>query len=100
MTDERAGWRSVLARHRRLVGAVAGIGAIGLACLWLVLVPERAGQAEGVRAALIRYGHSLCRVLLALAAFLWAARAPRRWVEGVAWSALVAYVAFLLATFL
>ena len=88
--------RAVL-RHRRLVGGVAGGTAAVLAALWLFVVPQKADEVAGIQRALIQYGHSLCWVLLSAAAFLYAAQAPRRFIETAAWSALAAYIAFLLA---
>lgn len=94
------GVRALLEKQRRLVGIAGAVAATALAGLWLVVVPERAAEASGLRELTIRYGHSLCWGLLALAAILHSVRAPRRYVEVVAWSGLTAYVAFLLGTFL
>ena len=96
----RDGLRALLEKHRRVVGITGAVGATALAGLWLVVVPERAAEASGLRELTIRYGHSLCWGLLAIAAVLHSARAPRRYVEVAAWSGLAAYAGFLLAMFL
>ena len=96
----RDGPRAFLEKHRRVVGITGAVGATALAGLWLVVVPERAAEASGLRELPIRYGHCLCWGLLAIAAVLHSARAPRLYVEVAAWSGLAAYVGFLLATFL
>ncbi|KRF33394.1 hypothetical protein [Yonghaparkia sp. Soil809] len=93
--------RSVwLERHRRPVGLAAIAIALGLAALWLVVVPGKAESSTGVTSWLLRFGHSLCWVLLAATAALWAARAPRRALDLAAWAALAAYGGFLLALWL
>lgn len=93
------GPRALLEKHRRLVGVAGALGAAALAGLWLVVVPDRAAEASGLRELSIRYGHSLCWGLIAIAAVLHSAGAPRRWVDMAAWSGLAAYAGFLLATF-
>lgn len=93
------GLRALLEKHRRVVGVAGALGAAALAGLWLVVVPERAAEASGLRELAIRYGHSLCWCLIAIAAAFHAARAPRQWVDVAAWSGLTTYIAFLLATF-
>lgn len=86
-----------LERNRRPAGLAAIAIALGLAALWLVVVPEKAATASGVSSWLLRFGHSLCWLLLAATAALWRARAPRRAVDVTAWAALAAYAGFLLA---
>jgi hypothetical protein len=85
------------ARHRTLLGTVGGIGATGLAVLWTVVVPDKAGQTTGLQEAAIRWGHPLCWALLAVTSALWAVRAPARVVAATARVALGAYAAFLAA---
>lgn len=85
------------ARHRRLLGTVGGIGAAGLAVLWTVVVPDKAGQTTGLQEAAIRWGHPLCWALLAVTSALWAVRAPARVVAATARAAIGAYAAFLAA---
>lgn len=93
----RTAW---LERRRRPVGLAAIVIALGLAALWLVVVPEKAATSTGIAAWMLRFGHSLCWLLLAATAALWTARAPRRAVDLTAWAALAAYGGFLLALWL
>lgn len=91
------GVRTLLERHRTLVGSAAAVVCAVLAVVWAVVVPEQAEQASPLRSAAIRLGHPLCWGLLSLAGVLYAARAPRRWVETAAYAGLAAYGAFVLA---
>lgn len=84
-------------RHRGVVGGVAAVGAMALSVTWLVVVPEKAADVGPVQAWLLRYAHSLCWALLAVAAGAWAVRAPRPAVAWPARGALAAYLAFLSA---
>lgn len=86
------GWRPA----RGLVVAFAVLAA-GMSVLWLVVVPEQAGDAQGWRLAALRWGHSACWALLAVAAATHAAGGPRRLVSGAARAGLAAYLAFLAA---
>ena len=96
-TRPRSSLRMLVRRHRGVVGGVAALGATALAVTWLVLVPEKAGDVGPVQSWLLRYAHSLCWALLAVAAGGWAAAAPRPATQWPACGALAAYVAFLAA---
>lgn len=89
-----------LARRRAVVGPVAVVLAAALGVVWLVVVPGEAESAAGWREVALRYGHPACWFLLAAAALAWTTRAPRRWVEAPAWTALACYLAFLAASVL
>lgn len=84
-------------RHRTPVGLIAAAVATGLAVTWLVVVPDRATEVEGLQRWILQFSHSVCWALLALAAVVFAARGPRRLIDGLAWAALASYAAFLLA---
>lgn len=100
MTSTPSPIRGFFTRHRTLLAATGLAVSVGLALLWLVVVPERANETTGVQSWLIRYAHSLCWALLAMVAVLVLARAPQRAIDTAAWSALAAYVAFVAATLL
>ncbi len=100
MTTTPSPARRFFARHRTPLAVGGLVVSLGLAALWLVVVPERAESTSGAQSWLIRYGHSICWVLLATTAALVLARAPKRAIDLTAWAALAAYVAFLGATVL
>lgn len=86
-------------RRRRLFGGAAAVAAAALAVVWLFVVPAQAAAAEGPAWFVIRYGHSLCWALLAVAAALFAVRGPQRAVEAFLWAGLACYAAFVLVAF-
>jgi len=96
--DSASGVRAVVTRNRAAVGVVLAALCLGLAVLWVFVVPAKAGATTGVQEAAIRYGHPVCWALLATASVLFAVRAPRRSVDVVVRSALAAYVVFVVAT--
>ncbi len=96
-TRPQSSLRMLMRRHRSVVGGVAALGATVLAVMWLVLVPDKAGDVGPVQSWLLRYAHSLCWAFLAVAAAGWAVRAPRLASRWPACGALAAYVAFLAA---
>lgn len=87
-------------RHRRLVGLAGAVTAAGMAALWVVVVPDKAAGSDGLQSLTIRFGHPLSWALLSALGLAVAAGAPRRVREGLAWSALAAYAAFLVAPLL
>ena len=85
-------------RRRRLALAAAAV-ALVLTAVWLVVVPGKAEETTGAQAALIRYGHPACWVLLAAAAVAYAAGRPDT-SRTLGYAALACYAAFLLAVLL
>ena len=82
-------------RHRMVVGLVAAAAAAGMAGVWLVVVPEKADQTNGLQELAIRWGHPLCWALLAVAGVLFALGAPKGVRDGVCFAAAGCYAAFL-----
>lgn len=83
------------ARRLALLGAVA---AAAMAVVWTVVVPGEAAQADGVRAAALRWGHPVSWAALSALGLLVAAGAPgwaRRVAGGVALTAYAGFVAAL-----
>ncbi len=100
MTTRTPQPRRFVDRYRTPLAIGGLILSLGLAVLWLFVVPERAEATTGVQSWLIRYAHSICWALLATTAVLVLARAPKRAIDLTAWAALAAYAAFLGATLL
>ena len=82
--------------RRRTLGLVGAAVAAVLAVVWLVVVPEKADEASGLQAALIRYGHPACWALLAGAGVAYAAGRPHT-SRVLGYAALACYAAFVLA---
>ncbi|WP_131106238.1 hypothetical protein [Ornithinimicrobium sufpigmenti] len=91
-----ARWRS----RRRTLGLVGAVAAAGMTALWVVVVPEKASTTDGLQSAAIRLGHPLSWALLSAVGLAVAAGAPKDLRDGLAWAALAAYGAFLLALLL
>lgn len=87
-------------RHRRPLGLVGAAAGIGMTALWVMVVPDKAQATEGLQSLAIRYGHPLSWALLSALGLAVAAGAPARVRDGLAWSALAAYLAFVLALLL
>ncbi|UTT63372.1 hypothetical protein [Microcella humidisoli] len=100
MTTSPAPRPRFVERHRTALAVGGLVVSLGLAVLWLFVVPERAASTTGVQSWLIRFGHSICWALLATTAALVLARATKRAIDVTAWAALAAYAAFLAATLL
>lgn len=99
-TPGREGIRRRIERNRTAVGLGGALVAGAMAGLWLVVVPGRVDEVTGLQELALRYGHGACWALVALAALLYALRAPRQAVTTSAWAGLVAYLAFLAAVVL
>jgi hypothetical protein len=79
-----------------------GLLCLALAVLWAFVWPvERAVGASGLRLAMVRWGHSLVWLLLALMCFLRGSGNPAAagWGNIAGLASLAVYLAFLAATF-
>lgn len=85
--------------HRVPVGVVGCIAALAIAGIYLVVVPEQSAEGPLHAQLVLRYGHSLCWILLAFASGLFAMNRSTRLVAGFAYAALISYGIFML-TFL
>ncbi len=87
--------KSILLRHRLYVGSVMAVIAIAVAVVYMFVLPAEAEGVHPLVQSILRYGHSLCWVLLAVAAGLFATKAPLRAVMWCAYAALFAYGVFI-----
>lgn len=101
MTDSEprptTGATAFVRRHRVPIGVVLVLVCAALTVLWWFVVPGDAETATGVRAVLLRAGHSVVWALLGVAALLWTVGASSKAVERAAGPALAVYGAFVLA---
>lgn len=97
MSERLAGLRARWARHRRpLLAAGAGVAA-ALSVVWFRVLPDAVDGATGWSWVALRLGHGVCWALLAASLLVGVADGPARLRAGLAWAALAAYAAFLLA---
>lgn len=85
-------------RHRRAVGLAGAALAAVLTVVWVVVVPDKADETTGLQSWAVRLAHPLTWALLTAFGLAFAAGAPRRLLDTLAWSALGCYGVFLLAT--
>jgi drug/metabolite transporter (DMT)-like permease len=85
--------------HHRLAGSVVSMGALAVAAIYFVVIPEQASRAEGLVKVLLLYGHGLCWLLIAMASMLWAINKNNRWSPRLLYVALAVYAAFLISMF-
>ena len=89
----------MLRRHRGIIGIAGGIVALAVATIYFFIVPDETAQSTGFMWLLLRYGHTVCWLLLSAAAVLWAFSKHPRLVSILAYAALVVYGIFMLALF-
>ena len=83
--------------HRTLLATAATILALVLAIIYYVVVPPEAASTSGLQHIILRYGHSLCWILLAAASGLQVSKDRRKLSAYFAYAALAAYIAFFMA---
>lgn len=88
--------KSLITKHRRILGVVGGVAALGVAVVYAIVVPSEASSAGFFWKIVLLYGHSLCWLLLGAAGFVWAMNGPRRAVAGLAYAALAVYAVFII----
>ncbi len=81
----------------RILAIGGAVVAFALAALWLVVAPGEVETATGVRYLVLRWGHSVCWVLIGGAAVVIAADGPRAVRDIMLVAAGVCYAAFILA---
>ncbi|MFZ1360474.1 MAG: hypothetical protein WAS27_00350 [Candidatus Saccharimonadales bacterium] len=82
-------------QHRKIVGVSATVFALGIAVLYLFVVPLNPESVHRFMWVILRYGHSFCWLLLAGAAGLFAFNFVPRTAGRLAYAALVSYVVFI-----
>lgn len=78
-----------------MLGFAGAAVAAGMTVVWLVVVPEKADQTDGLQEIAIRWGHPLCWALLTVAGVLFAVGGSKRARDIVCYAAAACYAAFL-----
>ncbi len=89
-------WRQLLLTHRMIFGVAGCLIALVVAAVYIFVVPEVPAEAPLYAQLVLRYGHSLCWMLLAAGSMAFAVRASSQLVAGFAYGALISYAIFML----
>lgn len=87
--------KKYLHSHRVLFGLVGFVVAIGIATAYLFILPEEASKVDGIVGFILRYTHSICWAVLALASGAWALSLPKKIVTFFVYIALGMYIIFI-----
>ncbi len=87
--------KQAILSHRRAYGVAGCVAALGIATLYLFIIPGGAKAAPFPFQLILLYGHSLCWLLLGCAAIVFALKGPAKITATLAYSALVVYGIFV-----
>lgn len=82
-------------KHHRAFGFLGASVAIIITAIYLKIVPVEAAATGGAQEIILRYGHSLCWILLSQASLLWGVKKTNKWSKFLAYVALVVYIIFM-----
>lgn len=87
--------KAYLEKHYRLFGFLGALVALIIAAIYIKIVPEEAVATSGIQEMVLRYGHSLCWILLSQVSFLWGVNRTNKWSKLLAYNALAMYIIFM-----
>lgn len=82
-------------KHHRFLGFTGSLAALVVAVIYFKVIPEEVSAVSGFQEMILRYGHSLCWLLIAGASFRWAIKRGDKWSEILAYVALATYIIFI-----
>ncbi|HCH34114.1 MAG: hypothetical protein UY35_C0003G0057 [Candidatus Saccharibacteria bacterium GW2011_GWC2_48_9] len=88
--------KNYLTRYHVAIGLVATVISLGVAIMYLFVVPIEVSGASEVQKIVLMYGHSLCWFLLSGAGLIWALRGTNRWSTVLLCLGLMVYAVFLI----
>lgn len=91
--------KELLEKHRRLFGVIGASVAVVIAIIYLLVDLEVSPDAGGIEIFVLRYGHSICWLLLAGAIIMWVLHRTK-WSTVLGYAALAVYGAFILTILL
>lgn len=86
--------KAYLEKHYRVLGYLGALVALIIAAIYIKVVPEETVVASGIQEMILRYGHTLCWILLSQASLLWAINKTNKWSKFLAYTALATYIIF------
>lgn len=87
--------RAYLEKHYRVLGFLGALVALVIAAIYIEVVPDEVAVTSGIQEIVLRYGHSLCWILLSQASFLWGINKTNKWSKLLAYTALATYIIFV-----
>ena len=87
--------KTYLEKNHRVFGLLGSAVALIIAAIFIKVVPGEAAVASGIQEIVLRYGHSLCWILLSQASLLWGINKTNKWSKFLAYIALTTYVIFM-----
>lgn len=87
--------KAYLEKHYRVFGFLGALVALIIAAIYIKVIPEEAVVASGIQEMVLRYGHSLCWILLSQASLLWGINKTNKWSKLLAYTALATYIIFM-----
>lgn len=89
--------KKYLAQHHKQFGLAGALLALCVAAIYLVVVPAEAAEATGIQQAILKYGHSLCWVMLAAASFASGVKGGNKLSGRFLYVALGVYIMFIIS---
>ena len=88
--------KNYLTRYHVAIGLVATVISLGVAIMYLFVVPIEVSGASGVQKIVLVYGHSFSWFLLSGASLVWVFQGTNRWSTVLLCLGLIVYAVFLI----
>ena len=87
--------KAYLEKHYRVFGFLGALVALIIAASYIKVIPEEEVVASGIQEMVLRYGHTLCWILLSQASLLWGINKTNKWSKLLTYTALATYIIFM-----
>ena len=87
--------KAYLEKHYRVFGFLGALVALIIAASYIKVIPEEEVVASGIQEMVLRYGHTLCWILLSKASLLWGINKTNKWSKLLTYTALATYIIFM-----
>lgn len=87
--------KNILQKHRKISSLLGASVTFLIAVIYFVVTPLEVASVEGIQKAILLYGHTICWILLSLAALVWGTKLETKWSKYLSYGALTVYVTFI-----